>query len=175
MSNSHLPLVNQKFANASALLKIASGVQDACGASRAIERRATLESAVLQMHLAYIFYLRELAENYGLKGYRQLGDVNALVVALESAGRSAGEAAELQHLQAKNGGWLEGLMSAQAALVASPAAPAPRKSFEEQASIDLIDVTHVPDLVVVDLVSVNEWLAEFRALVLRQRETSLEY
>ena len=176
MPNVHVPLVNQKLANAAELLVMAQSCAEPRGAQQVIGLRALLESTMLQLHQAYLFYLRELGENYGLKAPGQVVDTSALATALEASGRSAGEAAELIALQNDKNSWLARIQLAFNAYGRSPERRKEPKAFSREAQIQVIDVTQLdegaPVLTLADLIL---WQADFRALVLRQRETSAEY
>lgn len=176
MPNSHIPLVNQKLANASALLVMAQDLGKPQGAQQVIGVRALLESAMLQLHQGYIFYLRELGENYGLKGRAQIVETTALVSALEASGKSAAEAAELAELQKDVRSWLAQLGLARAGFGISPDLPKEQKAFGDETAIRLVDITQVHETpAALTLEQLLAWQSSFRALVLRQRETSAEY
>lgn len=176
MAITHLSLVNQALANAAALLAM-WGARDTRTSQARIERRALAAAALQQMAQGYRFYVREIAEQYQLKGLAQLDSAAALAAALTAAGRAPGEAQELQQLEADTHSWLAALLAAARQQTASPV-PAPEvKAFaaalqSEEAAPELISLVEEPAEPNVNL---PLWLQAFRQLVLRQRATSAEY
>ena len=176
MAITHISLVNQKLVYAGTLIALATGQGEPLTTSQRLVRRALEDSVLMQLELAYRFYLRELGENYQLKQFNQISDAAGLVATLVAANKSPSEAQELFELERTPGSWLAQLLAAASGLSRSPEPQKPAKAFVDANTIALVDVTgqDSPDEPL-SLDDLSSWLAEFRNLILRQRETSAEY
>jgi len=175
MANTHLPIVNQKLMNAGALLDLAGACLYPVNRLGNVALRALLESAVFQLDAAFILYLRELGETYGLKQVAGISSLDGLIQALQQAGKSPGETQELTQLLSAKNSWLSQLLVSSANNLASPAPVREAKAFPEAEAIALIDITQVAEVLKPDLGAIEVWLQSFKALVVRQRDTSSEY
>lgn len=176
MAITHISLVNQKLVYAGSLMALAASQGEPATTNQRLQRRALEDSVLLQLALAYRFYLRELGENYRLKQLNHISDAAGLVSALVAANKSPSEAQELLDLEQSSGSWLAQLLAAADSLYRSPEPQKPAKAFVDANTIALVDVTgqDSPDHPL-SLDGLGFWLAEFRNLILRQRETSAEY
>lgn len=176
MAISHLVLVNQKLAHTGTLLGLASEVGSQTSAAGRLKIRALIDSAILHMGLAYVFYLRELGETYRIKNLTQINQASQLATALANANKSPSEAQELVGLEQDAQSWLYQLLAAYTAMQRSPEPEKVQKAFPVEGLISIVDVSDAPEpLPAPDAGQVENWLAEFRALVLRQRDTSAEF
>ena len=176
MAITHISLVNQRLVYAGTLMTLAANQGELTTTSQRLERRALEDSVLMQLELAYRFYLRELGENYRLKQLNQISGATGLVSALIAANKSPSEAQELLDLEQSPDSWLAQLLAAANSLSRSPEPQKPAKAFVDANTIALVDVTgqESPDQPL-SLDGLGFWLAEFRSLILRQRETSAEY
>jgi hypothetical protein len=176
MAITHLSLVNQKLVYANTLIAMATAHGEPASTTQRLELQALIDSAVLHLALAYGFYLRELGENYRIKGLVHINQAKQLAAALADANKSPSEAQELVDLEQEPQSWLSLMLAANTALHRSPEPLKPQKAFPSDGLISTLDVSDTPDsLPAVDPAVLAVWLVEFRTLVLRQRETSAEY
>ncbi|MFO1387878.1 DUF6586 family protein [Cellvibrio sp.] len=166
MANLSLTRVNQKLMQAKILLQ---GVDEE--SLTPVHRNSLLEAAAFHLICAHQHYLRELAENYGLKNIIALRNEQDLIAAFEAAKKYAVEAQELQELRKQSASWLSQLQTYYDSLWRTPVRTEPSQS-ENLISLVDEDSASLPE---VDLASVRNWQSEFTALVLRQRETSAEF
>lgn len=176
MAITHLSLVNQTLVNAGTLLGMLTALGVPETTSQRLQHRVLMDSSVLHLARAYGFYLRELGENYRIKGLAHISRADQLALALLNVDKSPSEAQELVALEKDAQSWLSQMLAADLALHASPEQPKPAKAFTPEGLISVVDmsdeITLSPSL---DLALLELWLAEFRSLILRQRETSAEY
>lgn len=176
MAISHLALVNQKLLHAVTLLGLATEVESPSSISGRLKMRALVDSVVLQMGLAYVFYLRELGETYRIKNLEQIHQASQLATALANANKSPSEAEELISLEQEPQSWLHQLRASYAAMQRSPEPEKVHKAFPVDGLISLVDISDAAEpLPPVAADQAAAWLSEFRALVLRQRDTSAEF
>lgn len=176
MAISHLSIVNQKFVHAGTLLGLASTLKSPTSTSQRLQLRALLDSTILHLGLAYVFYLRELGENYRIKNLDQIDLTSQLVSALAGANKSPSEAQELISLEQDVQSWLHHMLSAHAALRRSPEPEKVKKAFPVDGLISIVDISDSAEPVsAAGVGEITAWLTEFRALVLRQRDTSAEF
>ena len=165
MTNLSLTRVNQKLAQAKLLI---SGVDE--DSLKLIHRNALLEASAFHLVCAYQHYVREIAETYGLKHAIGLKDETDLMKAFEAAKKHPAEAEELVALRLNASSWLAQLQNYYDSLWQVPKPVSPHAT---EGLISLVDVDKI--VVPVNFKLVQEWHAEFVALVLRQRETSAEF
>jgi hypothetical protein len=176
MAITHLSLVNQKLVYASTLITMATAHGEPASTTQRLELQALMDSAVLHLALAYGFYLRELGENYHIKGLSHISQAGQLAAALAETNKSPSEAQELIDLEQNAQSWLSQMLVASTTLHCSPVPPKPQKAFPIDGLINILDVSDTPETSPsVNPSALGTWLAEFRTLVLRQRETSAEY
>jgi len=166
MANLSLTRVNQKLMQAKLLLQ---GIDEQ--SITPVYLAALLEGAAFHLMCAHQHYLRELAENYGLKNIITLRSEQDLIGAFESVKKYAVEAQELADLRKDSASWLSQLQSYYDSLWKMPV------RAETQDNENLISVVNADaeTVVAVDLNRVRRWQSDFAALVLRQRETSAEF
>ena len=165
MANLSLTRVNQKLAQAKLLI---SGVDE--DSLKPLHRTALMEASAFHLVCAYQHYVREIAETYGLKHATGLKDETDLMKAFEAAKKHPAEAEELIALRLNVNSWLAQLQNYYDSLWQVP------KSVSPHATEGLISLVDVDKIVVpVNFKLIQEWHAEFVALVLRQRETSAEF
>ena len=176
MATSHLVLVNQKLVHAGTLLGLVSEIGSPIPTAGRLKIRALVDSAILHMGLAYIFYLRELGETYRIKNLNGINQASQLAAALANANKSPSEAQELTGLEQDAQSWLYQLQAAYTAMQRSPEPEKIQKAFPVEGLISVVDVSDTSELLPPpDAGQVANWLSEFRALVLRQRDTSAEF
>jgi hypothetical protein len=176
MAISHLAIVNQKLVHASTLVSLVTSVDSRSSTSERLKYRALVDSAILQLELAYVFYLRELGENYRIKNLARINRASQLADALAGANKSPSEAQELVTLEQDQQSWLCQMLAAYAGLLRSPEPEKIKKAFPVEGMISVVDISETTEtLPPPDIAQVTIWLTEFRALVIRQRDTSAEF
>jgi hypothetical protein len=127
--------------------------------------------------MALHFYLRELAEHHRIKNLSAINSLQDLDAALHQMDRTSSESSELFELAQKRETWLNQLMRYYDQLSQSPEKPKEKKAFGQENRINLIELaeeeSQASPQVTPELLA--SWLDSFRALVIRQRETSAEY
>jgi hypothetical protein len=173
MSISHLSLVNQKLAYASAIIKQLNEPQT----RQQFEWQALADAAVFHLAMGLHFYLRELAEHHRIKNLSAINYVEDLVAALQQSDGASSESSELLSLAQTKDTWLSQLIGYYARLSKSPEKPKEKKAFGQENLIELLELTEVdePPLLILTPELLASWLDSFRALVVRQRDTSAEY
>ena len=173
MSISHLSLVNQKLAYASAIIKQLNEPQ----IRQKLEWQALADAAVFHLAMGLHFYLRELAEHHRIKNLSAINCMGDLVAALQQSDSDSSESSELISLAQTKDTWLNQLIGYYAQLSKSPEKSKERKAFGQESLIELIDLTEAdePPLLKLTPELLASWLDSFRILVVRQRDTSAEY
>lgn len=168
---SHLSLVNQKLNFAASLVEL---LRKSSG--HRMHQLALTESCVHHLYMAMHFYLRELGENNGLDA-QHIDSLEALVQALGQRGKKPSEVAELERLASEPNSWTSHLLACYRQLFVSPQLPRTQKAAADENLITIVDVsaqsassTPEPDVELLE-----SWISEFKALVVRQRETGAEY
>ncbi|QEY15091.1 hypothetical protein D0C16_03370 [Cellvibrio sp. KY-GH-1] len=132
---------------------------------------------MLHLYTAFHFYQRELAELNGIKMPELIDSMDSLVNGLNQLGKQPSEVLELQSICAEKGSWLNQLLNQYKLIFISPPKAVEKKAFVQEGMIELVDVSQ--DTIEVnaelDLKILAEWLNEFKALILRHRETGAEY
>lgn len=171
----HLSLVNQKLGFASAMLLLASDSETIPIGS--LRFRAIQESILLHLYTAFHFYQRELAEANGIKMPELIDSLDSLVNALNQLGKQPSEVLELQSLCSQEGSWLSQLLNHHKLLFISPPKTVEKKAFVQEGMIELVELSLGACEVnaELDIKILAEWVKEFKALILRQRETGAEY
>lgn len=163
MANLSLTRVNQKLAQANALLQQSAGIS-----LTKVQRQSLIEAVSFHLVCGYQHYLRELAETYGLKTTLGISSEVDLARALEAAGKHPAETAELQQLRSGRT-WLADLQGFYESLWRSPKPV----SQQDDNLISLIDEDATSAAPTLELV--GQWHSDFVALVRRHRETSAEF
>lgn len=168
-------MVNQKLGFASAMLLLAADSEAVPKGS--LRFRAIQESVLLHLYSAFHFYQRELAEANGVKQPELIGSLDSLAGALHQLGKQPSEVAELQSLCAEEGSWLSQLLNHYKQVFGSPPRAPEKKAFVQEGMIELVELSQdeTPINIELDIKILGEWMVEFKALVLRQRETGAEY
>lgn len=173
----YLSLVNQKLGFAMSLLAIALPEKNAEWQLN-FQNAALQEAALLHLYNAYHFYLRELAENNGIKNTARITSIISLRNELVALQKFPSEVMELENLLVDSDSWLANLLVHHEKIYESPVKPIEKKSFaHNEGLIELIDLTQAEDResVKLDCELIKYWGSEFKSLILRQRETSTEY
>lgn len=176
--HSHLSLVNQKFGFATAALSLLENTTEGGEEKLSLVQQAIQESVLLHLYTAFHFYLRELADNNGIKSAETIDSLQALVVVLNQLGKSPSEVVELQDLVAHRRGWLNSFLKQYERVFQSPPKQIEKKSFGTENFIEVIDLTEQQEETLDEALNIDSlkyWLNEFKSLVLRQRETGAEY
>lgn len=173
MSISHLSLVNQKLAYASAIIRLLNEQPT----RQLLEHQALVDAAAFHLAMGLHFYLRELAEHYRIKNLSAINSVQDLVAALQQLNSTSSESSELLSLTEANDTWLNQLTGYYAQLSKSPQKPKEKKAFKQENLIELVELTQADETPLLKLTPelLLSWLDSFRALVIRQRDTSAEY
>ncbi len=173
--STHLSLVNQKLGFASAMLLLAADSEAVQTGS--LRFRAIQESVLLHLHTAFHFYLRELAETNGFKMPELINSLDSLTNALNQLGKQPSELVELQSLFAQDGSWLSQLHHRYKLVFTSPPKRSEKKAFTQEGMIELVDLSRgePQENTELDVKILADWVGEFKALILRQRETGVEY
>lgn len=177
MSISHLSLVNQKLAYASAVVALLNSSNYAPKIRSRLQQQALGDAVVFHMATALHFYLRELADHHHIKNLSAIHSVQDLAAILQQADRASSESSELLSLVQTRGTWLNQLTLYYNQLSKSPEKPKEKKAFGHENLIELVELTDAEELPALHLTPelLTAWLDSFRALVIRQRETSAEY
>lgn len=177
MSISHLSLVNQKLAFASSIVVTLNTTPSSTTSAQKLHWQALGDAVVFHLSTALHFYLRELAENYRLKNLTSINSVQDLISALSDADKASSESSELLELIQSNDSWLSQLTRYHEHISKSPQQPKEKKAFEQENLIVAIELTEVESELPIQLNPnlLASWLESFRALVMRQRDTSAEY
>lgn len=177
MSISHLSLVNQKLAYAGAIITTLNTPLPEQKAAQQLQQQALSDAAVFHLQMALHFYLRELAGHHHIKNLSTINSVSDLAAALQQADGVSSESSELSSLVQTNNTWLNQLTRYYDQLFKSPEKPKEKKAFRQENLIELVELTEVNEPPSLQLTPelLASWLHSFRALVIRQRETSAEY
>lgn len=177
MSISHLSLVNQKLAYASSIIIALNAESAELTASQKLRQQALGDAAVFHLAMALHFYLRELAEYHRIKNLIAINSVQDLAAALLEADRTSSESSELLELVQTSDSWLSQLVGYYDQLSKSPEKPKEKKAFGQENLIELVELGEPENQPLLQLTPklLSLWLDSFRALVIRQRETSVEY
>lgn len=177
MAVSNFSLVNQKLAFAKSLCDLARGVATPATSAERLRQDAVLSSGVYQLSLAFHFYLREIADRCFLKNSGAINSLAELQLALAQNDKFLSEVSELDELAARSGSWLEQLQRYAQSALESPRKEKERKSFQQDNLIIAVEITAEEEVQAVCLTVelLESWQDSFRALVLRQRDTSAEF
>lgn len=177
MSISHLSLVNQKLAYASVVVALLNTSNYDPKTGSELQQQALGDAAVFHMATALHFYLRELADHHHIKNLSAIHSVQDLAAVLQQADRASSESSELLSLVQTKDTWLNQLTIYYNQLSKSPEKHKEKKAFGHENLIDLVELADAESLPALHLTSelLTVWLNSFRALVIRQRETSAEY
>ncbi len=163
----YLSAVNQKLLFARQLLTHASQADS----KKAQHNTALTQSVAVQLHQAWLWHCRNVAETYKLQELDSVDCANTLVELLAAQGKTPGEATELQNLQNDPQSWLSELLKAHRYIYLLPTI---RKA---EMDIDRLPVIAVdaPEVVDWSIDRAKLWLANMQELVERQREMMVEF
>jgi DNA-binding HxlR family transcriptional regulator len=162
--SSYLSAVNQKLLFARQLLSQVD-------AKTAQQDTALTQSVAVQLHQAWLWHCRNVAETYKLQELDAVECANTLVDLLAEQGKTPGEATELQNLQNDSQSWLSELLKAHDHVYRLPTI---RKAEMDVDRLPLIAVD-APEVVDWSAERANLWLANMQELVERQREMMVEF
>ena len=160
----YLSAVNQKLLFARQLLSQVD-------AKTAQQDTALTQSVAVQLHQAWLWHCRNVAETYKLQELDAVECANTLVDLLAEQGKTPGEATELQNLQNDSQSWLSELLKAHDHVYRLPTI---RKAEMDVDRLPLIAVD-APEVVDWSAERANLWLANMQELVERQREMMVEF
>jgi hypothetical protein len=174
MAASYLSRVNLKLAQTSYIIGLLE-VDSAAGH----RQKALIEASLFHLNLAFIFYVRELAELNGVKAHHALNSVNQLDESLRALARQSSDVRELSLLVGESGSWLKQLLGAYDALFFSAPTIKVEKAFPVSSGsvIPLVDVLGLPEVfdeIEISIGDLKHIHSAFMALVIRQRETNTE-
>jgi hypothetical protein len=169
VQSSYLSAVNQKLLFARQLLSLAETKQGQKQGT--VSSQSIAQSVAVQLHQAWLWHCRNIAENYKLQELDSVGCANTLVELLAAQGKTPGEATELQNLQNDPDSWLSELLKAHQHIYQLPTV---RKAEMDVDRLPMIAVD-APDLVDWSLECAQLWLANMQELVERQREMMVEF
>lgn len=177
MSISHLSLVNQKLAYASSVITLLNTDDLAPKVGGRLRQAALVDAVVFHLVMALRFYFRELAEHHHIKNLSTIDSVQDLVAVLQQADKVSSESSELLALSQTSGTWLNQLTCYYDELCKSPEKPKEKKAFGYENRIELVELHEVDESPALQLTTglLITWLDSFRALAVRQRETSAEF
>ena len=165
--SAHISAVNQKLLFARQLLRML----DATGSTSSHEIAATAQSVAVQLHQAWLWHCRNIAEGYKLQDLQSVIDGDSLVAQLAKQGKCPGEATELQALQQDPGSWLSELILAHQNIYLLPVV---RKA---EMDVDRLPMIALDGPVVVEwsIGRAQLWLQSLQELIDRHREMMIEF
>ncbi len=165
--STYISAVNQKLLFARQLLRMLN----ATGSTSSHEIAATAQSVAVQLHQAWLWHCRNIAEGYKLQDLQSVTDGDSLVAQLAKQGKCPGEATELQALQQDPGSWLSELLLAYQNIYLLPVV---RKA---EMDVDRLPMIALDGPVVVEwsVERAQLWLQSLQELIDRQREMMIEF
>lgn len=173
---SHLVRVNRLLYQISQLVQI-NDVQALLSDRQA---NAWAEACALQLRLAWVLYLRELADAYGLRNAPAIHSLNDLVKNLRTENKPLAEVEELLSLAQQQDSWLCECLAFVKNLEVSDVLPAIAKAFSSaEVDGDLIAIVDLEnetaETLKINVSVISRWLSEFKMLIQRQRLTINEF
>lgn len=177
MAINNFSLVNQRFAFAGSLLSSVSELGKSLSGAGKLHRDALLSSCMLQLAIAYHFYLREIADRAHLKNSALISSLKELESSLLESDRFSSDVAELLELVHQKESWLVQLERYSEEVLRSPAKEKIAKSFQSDDLIAVVDVMAIEtrENLPLTLDSVAALLNAFRGMILRQRDAGAEF
>ena len=160
----YLSAVNQKLLFARQLLSQANP-------KKAQHSIVLAQSVAVQLHQAWLWHCRNIAENYKLQDLDAVDCANTLVELLAAQGKAPGEATELQNLQNDPDSWLSELLNAHQHIYRLPTV---RKAEMDADRLPMIALD-APEVVDWSLERAQLWLSNMQEVVERQREMMVEF
>jgi hypothetical protein len=167
----YLSAVNQKLLFARLLLTRVSQADTNAAKSTAQHSTALTQSVAVQLHQAWLWHCRNIAETYKLQDLDAIDCADTLVQLLAEQGKAPGEATELQNLQNDPHSWLSELLKAHSHIYLLPTI---RKAEMDVDRLPLIAVD-APDVVDWSIERAHLWLSKMQELVERHREMMVEF
>ncbi len=163
--STYLSAVNQKLLFARQLLSHAD--------SKKSQQQGTAlsQSVAVQLHQAWLWHCRNVAETYKLQELDCVDCANTLVELLAGQGKTPSEATELQNLQNDPESWLSELLNAHQHIYLLPTI---RKAEMDVDRLPMI-VIDAPEAVDWSIERAQFWLSNLQELVERQREMMIEF
>lgn len=163
--SSYLSAVNQKLLFARQLLSQAGSK------SNQQQGAAVTQSVAVQLHQAWLWHCRCVADTYKLKELDSVECANTLVDLLAEQGKTPGEATELQNLQNDPNSWLNELLKAHRYIYQLPTI---RKAEMDVDRLPMVSLD-APEVVDWSLERAQLWLKNMQEVVERQREMMVEF
>jgi hypothetical protein len=132
---------------------------------------AVTQSVAVQLHQAWLWHCRCVADTYKLKELDSVECANTLVDLLAEQGKTPGEATELQNLQNDPNSWLNELLKAHRYIYQLPTI---RKAEMDVDRLPIFSLD-APEVVDWSLERAQLWLSSMQELVDRQREMMVEF
>ena len=166
--STHISAVNQKLVFARQLLRMCNA-----GGSTVTSHQiaATAQSVALQLHQAWFWHCRYIAEGYKLADLESVTDGDSLVALLAKQGKCPGEATELQTLQHDPGSWLSELLRAHQNIYLLPVV---RKAEMDADRLPMISLDG-PAVVEWTIERAQLWLQSLEELIDRHRDMMVEF
>jgi len=167
--STHISAVNQKLVFARQLLRMLDVSGSSMSSSHQIA--ATAQSVAVQLHQAWLWHCRNIAEGYKLQDLESVTDGDSLVALLAKQGKCPGEAVELQALQHDSRSWLSELLLAHKNIYLLPVV---RKAEMDVDRLPMISLDG-PAVVEWTAEAAQLWLQSLEELIDRHREMMIEF
>jgi hypothetical protein len=167
--STHISAVNQKLVFARQLLRMLEVSGSSISSSHQIA--ATAQSVAVQLHQAWLWHCRNIAEGYKLQDLESITDGDSLVAQLAKQDKCPGEAVELQTLQHDSNSWLSELLLAHKNIYLLPVV---RKAEMDVDRLPMISLDG-PKMVEWTVESAQLWLQSLEELIDRHREMMIEF
>jgi hypothetical protein len=163
--SSYLSAVNQKLLFARQLLSRADAKKN--------QQQDTVltQSVAVQLHQAWLWHCRNVAETYKLQELDSVNCANTLAELLAGQGKTPSEATELQNLQNDPRSWLSELLKAHHYIYQLPTI---RRAEMDVDRLPIFSLD-APEVVDWSLERAQLWLNNMQELVERQREMMVEF
>ena len=165
----HISAVNQKLVFARQLLHMLDVGGSSVSSTHQIA--ATAQSVAVQLHQAWFWHCRNIAEGYKLQDLESVTDGDSLVALLAKQGKCPGEAVELQTLQHDPNSWLSELLLAHKNIYLLPVV---RKAEMDVDRLPIISLDG-PAVVEWTIEAAQLWLQSLQELIDRHREMMIEF
>ncbi len=169
MVSTYISAVNQKLLFARQLLQMVESAGITSVSSH--QAAAVTQSVVVQLHQAWLWHCRNVAESYKLKEVELVTDGDSLVALLAQQNKCPGEATELQQLQNEPGSWLSELLNAHRHIYLLPVV---RKAEMDIDRLPMIALD-APEAMDWRIEQAQVWLQNLRELIDRQRDMMIEF
>jgi hypothetical protein len=133
---------------------------------------ALLQGAVLQLEMAFRFYLREIAEVYQCKNARDIGDLWTLIANLQLLGKNPEETREIYNLNGRPDSWLSDLLDCCRG-IAVPQESVRTKDLDDN-RIAAVSISQRHDWSRLSPELVESWLVALSEMLERHRQAMVE-